>query len=215
MLDANFLIPSLLQGGLLGNSSQAGRYKMATHLRQKASPTRSDGDTTWLPSAVSGFRVVRPAPLFSSHSCPFPLRTDLLAPLVLAAVLQPTAGAPLDAPTDSPAGETSGEEAETASPDDALAVALESVLGATKLHKNEVRPSPLGELIGSFSKLLLITVLFLYQFLAEFQGEVKYDFLGHYKIPSLPAKCPYSNFGKVGSSVIKERGPGWVSVLDT
>lgn len=150
---------------------------------------------------------------FSSHSCPFPLRTDLLAPLVLAAVLQHTAGAPLDAPTESPAGETSGEEAETGSPDDALAVALESVLGATKLHKNEVRPSSLGELIGAFSKLLLIT--FLYQFLAEFQGEVKYDFLDHYKIPSLPAKCPYSNFGKVGSCVIKERGPGWVSVLDT
>ncbi|XP_056877442.1 interleukin-6 [Takifugu flavidus] len=94
----------------------------------------------------------------------------LLAPLVLAAVLQPTAGAPLDAPTDSPSGETSGEEAETGSPDDALAVALESILGATKLHKNE--------------------------FLVEFQGEVKYDFLDRYKIPSLPAKCPYSNFGK-------------------
>lgn len=153
--------------------------------------------------------------LFSSHSCPFPLRTDLLAPLVLAAVLQPTAGAPLDAPTESPSGETSGEEAETGSPDDALAVALESVLGATKLHKNEVRPSPLGELIGSFSELLLITFLFLYQFLAEFQGEVKYDLLDHYKIPSLPAKCPYSNFGKVGSCVTKECGPGWVSVLDT
>lgn len=65
MLDANFLIPSMLQGGLLGNSSQAGRYKMATELRQKASPTHSDGDATWLPSAVSGFRVVLPAPLSS------------------------------------------------------------------------------------------------------------------------------------------------------
>lgn len=153
--------------------------------------------------------------LLSSHSCPFPLRTDLLAPLVLAAVLQHTTGAPLGAPTESPAGETSGEEAETGSPDDALAVALESVLRATKQHKNEVRPSPLGELIGAFSKLLLITFLFLYQFLSEFQGEVKYDFLDHYKIPSLPAKCPYSNFSKVGSCVIKERGPGRVSVLDT
>lgn len=133
---------------------------------------------------------------------PFPLCTDLLAPLLLVHVLQFISGAPLEASNESPAGETSGEEAETRSPDDALTVALESLLGATKQHKDEVRRSPSGDFIGSFSKQLLITFLFLYQFLAEFQGEVKYDFLDHYKIPSLPAKCPYSNFGKVGSQMI-------------
>ena len=35
------------------------------------------------------------------------------------------------------------------------------------------------------------------QFLDEFSGEVKYDFLDHYKISCLPASCPYSNFSKV------------------
>uniref|UniRef100_H3CA23 Interleukin-6 n=1 Tax=Tetraodon nigroviridis TaxID=99883 RepID=H3CA23_TETNG len=94
----------------------------------------------------------------------------LLPPLLLAAALRLAAGAPLEGPTESPAGETSGEELETGRPEDALAVALESVLRATKRHKKE--------------------------FLAEFQGEVKYEFLDRYKIPSLPAKCPYSNFGQ-------------------
>lgn len=148
MLDANFLIPCLSQGGILGNSFQAGEYKMATDGRQKASPTRSDGDATCLPSSVSDFRVAFPAllslPLSFIHSFVPSVRTDLLSPLVLVAVLRLTAGAPLDAPTESPAGETSGEELETGSPEDALAVALESVLRATKRHKKEVRPSSLG-----------------------------------------------------------------------
>lgn len=64
--------------------------------------------------------------------------TDLLSPLALLAVLRLSAGAPLDSPTESPAGETSGEELETGSPEEALAVALESVLRATKRHKREV-----------------------------------------------------------------------------
>lgn len=70
----------------------------------------------------------------------FLLCADALFPcaLVLATLLQCAAGAPIDAPTDSPAGQPSGEEGETGSPNDTLAEALVTVLGATKRHKKEV-----------------------------------------------------------------------------
>lgn len=197
---------------------------MTTGWRQKASPTLSDGHAPCFLSAVSGFRVfLHPPPhpmslylffLIPSFS-PLPPSPEMFSPLLFLAVMRWTAGAPLDPPTESPAGETSGEELETGGPDEALAVALESVLGATKRHKKEVRPSPLGGwvvegVLGSLSKLLLTTFLFFFldQFLVEFQGEVKYEFLDHYKVPSLPAKCPYSNFGKVGLNVGLKTGGG-------
>lgn len=59
---------------------------------------------------------------------------------MLAALLRCASGAPVeDSPTDSPAGDSSGEEGETESPSDTLTVVLESILGATKRHKKEVR----------------------------------------------------------------------------
>ncbi|XP_029298337.1 interleukin-6-like [Cottoperca gobio] len=89
---------------------------------------------------------------------------------LLCAMMLCALGAPVeDAPTDIPAGDTSGEEM---GPSDLLSDSpvWDSILGATSRHQKE--------------------------FEDEFHNEVKYDFLGSYKISSLPARCPYSNFSK-------------------
>ncbi|XP_044028136.1 interleukin-6-like [Siniperca chuatsi] len=104
---------------------------------------------------------------------PYKLNAYLLSAVMLAALLQCAPGAPAEyAPTDSPAGDSSGEEEEEERPSELLSVSkeLELILGATKRHREE--------------------------FEDEFQTEVKYDFLRHYTVSSLPASCPYSNFSK-------------------
>ncbi|XP_049459106.1 interleukin-6-like [Epinephelus fuscoguttatus] len=102
---------------------------------------------------------------------PSTLNAYMLSAVILAALLLCAPGAPVeDAPTDSPTGDPSGEE-EVAAPDLLSASPVwDSILGATKRHEK--------------------------QFEDEFQNEVKYHFLEHYKISSLPAGCPSSNFSK-------------------
>uniref|UniRef100_A0A8C3AYE1 Interleukin-6 n=1 Tax=Cyclopterus lumpus TaxID=8103 RepID=A0A8C3AYE1_CYCLU len=95
----------------------------------------------------------------------------LLSAVTLAALLLHASGAPVeDTPTDMPAGEPSGEE--QAGPSNLLSVSpvWHAVLGATKRHQKE--------------------------FEDEFQHELKYHFLENYKVSSLPAGCPLSNFSK-------------------
>ncbi|KAM6903822.1 interleukin-6-like [Lycodopsis pacificus] len=92
---------------------------------------------------------------------------------MLAALLLHASGAPVeDTPTDTPAGEPSGEEEEVVWPSDLLSVSpvWHALLGATRRHKKE--------------------------FEDEFQNELKYHFLENYRVSSLPAGCPHSNFSK-------------------
>ncbi|XP_062266281.1 interleukin-6 [Platichthys flesus] len=96
---------------------------------------------------------------------------DLPCAAMLAALLLCALGAPVEfQPTDSPAGDFSGEEQEV-TPD---------LLSA----------SPIWGLIIS------VTARHQQEFEDEFQQEVKYHFLDHYKISSLPADCPSANFSK-------------------
>lgn len=73
------------------------------------------------------------------------MRTDacLVSALLLAVLPQRALGAPVeDAPTDSPAGEPSGDDGEALSAPDTLTLVLESALGETKRHKQEVSALP-------------------------------------------------------------------------
>ncbi|CAB1454022.1 unnamed protein product [Pleuronectes platessa] len=96
---------------------------------------------------------------------------DLPRAAMLAALLLCALGAPVEfQPTDSPAGDFSGEEQEV-TPD-------------------LLSSSPIWGLIIS------VTARHQQEFEDEFQQEVKYHFLDHYKISSLPADCPSANFSK-------------------
>ncbi|XP_074469590.1 interleukin-6-like [Sebastes fasciatus] len=103
---------------------------------------------------------------------PSHLNSSWLSAVMLAALLLCAPGAPVeDLPTDSPAsGEPSGEE--EVWPSDLLSSSRywDIVIDATKRHQQE--------------------------FENEFQNEVEYIFLEHYRISSLPAGCPLSNFSK-------------------
>ncbi|XP_068432134.1 interleukin-6 [Clinocottus analis] len=104
-----------------------------------------------------------------------PSQLNLLSAVTLAAVLLllHASGAPVgDAPTDIPTGEPSGDEEEEVGPSDLLGASpvWHAVLGVTKSHKKE--------------------------FEDEFLHELKYHFLENYKVSSLPAGCPLSNFSK-------------------
>ncbi|XP_042362890.1 interleukin-6-like [Plectropomus leopardus] len=102
---------------------------------------------------------------------PSTLNAYLLSAVMLAALLLCAPGAPLeDAPTESPAGDPSGEE--------------------------ELDSSDLLSNLEVWDKILPTTKRHEQQFEDEFQNEVKYHFLDHYKISSLPAYCPPSNFSK-------------------
>ncbi|XP_035477094.2 interleukin-6-like [Scophthalmus maximus] len=88
---------------------------------------------------------------------------------MLAALLLRALGAPVEGePTDSPAGDSSGEEELV--PSDLLSASpvWDLIIGATAGHQKE--------------------------FEDEFPQGVKYHFLENYKVSSLPAKCPSSNF---------------------
>ncbi|KAI4818075.1 hypothetical protein KUCAC02_011440 [Chaenocephalus aceratus] len=102
-----------------------------------------------------------------------PLNAFWLSAVMLCALLLCALGAPVeDAPTDSPAaGDPSGEEEEEG-PSDLLSTSgvWDLILGATRRHQKE--------------------------FEDEFHNQVKYEFLENYKVSSLPARCPYSNFTK-------------------
>ncbi|KAM9385704.1 interleukin-6-like [Pholidichthys leucotaenia] len=97
------------------------------------------------------------------------LNLHLLSAVTLATLLW-ASGAPLEGEpiTDIPAGDLSGEEWEE--PMDELSRRWTEVLDITKGHKKE--------------------------FEDEFHHNVKYDHLDNYKPPSLPERCPYSNFRK-------------------
>ncbi|XP_039977788.1 interleukin-6-like [Xiphias gladius] len=102
---------------------------------------------------------------------PAKLNFFLISALMLAARLLCTLGLPVEnEPTESPAGDTSGEEEMV--PSDLLSASpiWDSILGTTERHQKE--------------------------FEDEFEKEVKYHFLDYYKISSLPASCPNSNFSK-------------------
>ncbi|XP_032391521.1 interleukin-6 [Etheostoma spectabile] len=103
---------------------------------------------------------------------PSSLNAFLLSAVMLCALLLCAPGAPVeDAPTDNPAGDPSGEEEEVSPDLVSNSPVWDSILGATKRHKEEFE--------NEFKK-----------------DEVKYIFLEHYKFPSHPALCPHFNFSK-------------------
>ncbi|XP_068603661.1 interleukin-6-like [Brachionichthys hirsutus] len=118
------------------------------------------------------------------HSCVSPLHAGLLSAATLAALLLCTSGFPS---TDSPDGDPSGEGGDTEWPPDELKTVLRALLGATERHRKE--------------------------FEDEFQNTVRYDFLDNYRIPSLPALCPFSNFSKEACFIRLLRGLHVYSVL--
>ncbi|XP_059205103.1 interleukin-6-like [Centropristis striata] len=102
---------------------------------------------------------------------PSQLNTLLLSAVMLAALLLCALGAPVESvPTDIPAGDPSGEAEVVSSDLLSDSPVWQSILAATKRHQEE--------------------------FENEFQNAVKYEFLEHYKISSVPAMCPLSNFSK-------------------
>ncbi|XP_068189631.1 interleukin-6-like [Antennarius striatus] len=117
-----------------------------------------------------------------------PSNPDWISAVTLAALLLCTSGFPLpDASTDSPNGDPSGEEGVTEWPVDALKTVLKAALYTTERHRKE--------------------------FEAEFQGMLDYDFLDKYRIPSLPALCPFSNFSKEACFIRLLQGLRVYSVL--
>ncbi|XP_019946148.1 interleukin-6 [Paralichthys olivaceus] len=96
---------------------------------------------------------------------------DLSSAAMLAALLLCALGAPVEyEPTDSPAGDFSGEEQEVTPDLLSASPVWDLIIGVTAHHQKE--------------------------FEDEFQQEVKYRFLNHYKLSSLPADCPSANFSK-------------------
>ncbi|KAF3707540.1 Interleukin-6 [Channa argus] len=105
------------------------------------------------------------------RNMPSTLNVHLLFAAILAALLLCATAAPTEkASTDSPAGEPSGDE--EVEPTDLLSASpvWDLVLGITKCH------------VKIFEN--------------EFENGVKYHILDHYKISSLPPRCPASNFSK-------------------